>query len=146
MKILYLDVCALCRPFDDQNYLRIRLETDAVLLILKSIETKYYQAVISPVHRFEISAISDVGERLEIQSLLERIAIPCQYNLNQARNRAEILLGCGFGIADAAHIAFAEQRANILITCDDKLAKKCRQFLLNVVVMNPIEFVAQENI
>jgi len=28
MKILYLDVCALCRPFDDQNQLRIRLETD----------------------------------------------------------------------------------------------------------------------
>ena len=25
---VYLDVCALCRPFDDQNQMCIRLETD----------------------------------------------------------------------------------------------------------------------
>ena len=30
MKTLYLDVCFLCRPFDDQNQLRICLETDAM--------------------------------------------------------------------------------------------------------------------
>jgi len=27
---VYLDVCTLCRPFDDQSYLRIRLETDYI--------------------------------------------------------------------------------------------------------------------
>ena len=31
---VYLDVCALCRPFDDQAHMRIRLETEAVQLIL----------------------------------------------------------------------------------------------------------------
>jgi len=30
---VYLDVCALSRPFDDQAFLRIRLETEAVNLI-----------------------------------------------------------------------------------------------------------------
>jgi hypothetical protein len=42
MKTLYLDVCTLCRPFDDQQQLRIRLVTDAVLLILRLIETGRY--------------------------------------------------------------------------------------------------------
>ncbi|MDF2953368.1 MAG: hypothetical protein OD816_000613 [Thermodesulfobacterium sp.] len=32
-KLIYLDVCALCRPFDDQSYLRIRMETEAINLI-----------------------------------------------------------------------------------------------------------------
>ncbi|MCL4321813.1 MAG: hypothetical protein M0016_00195 [Deltaproteobacteria bacterium] len=29
-KLIYIDVCALCRPFDDQSLLRIRLETETV--------------------------------------------------------------------------------------------------------------------
>ena len=33
-KNIYLDVCAFCRLFDDQSYLRIKLETIAVNLIL----------------------------------------------------------------------------------------------------------------
>jgi len=31
-KQVYLDVCALCRPFDDQQQVRLRLETNAVEL------------------------------------------------------------------------------------------------------------------
>jgi hypothetical protein len=36
MKI-YLDTCCLNRPFDDQRQHRVRLETEAVTLILKKI-------------------------------------------------------------------------------------------------------------
>jgi hypothetical protein len=34
---VYLDVCSLCRPFDDQKYSRIRLETEAVNLIFAKV-------------------------------------------------------------------------------------------------------------
>jgi hypothetical protein len=37
MKTLYLDVCTYCRPFDNQDALRIRLETEAFYLILQHI-------------------------------------------------------------------------------------------------------------
>jgi len=50
MKRLYLDVCTYCRPFDNQNALRIRLETDAFYLIMKHIKEGKYKAVLSPVH------------------------------------------------------------------------------------------------
>jgi hypothetical protein len=35
--LVYLDVYALSRPFDDQSFLRIRLETEAVNLILSRV-------------------------------------------------------------------------------------------------------------
>lgn len=35
---IYLDVCCLNRPFDDQTQDRIHLEAEAVLTILKYIE------------------------------------------------------------------------------------------------------------
>ena len=72
MKTLYLDVCTLCRPFDDQQQLRIRLETDAILLIQRHIENKNYRAITSPVHSKEVSAIRNTEERLEIEGLINR--------------------------------------------------------------------------
>jgi predicted nucleic acid-binding protein len=50
----------------------------------------------------------------------------------------------GFGVADAAHVAFAEQLAEIFITCDDKLLKRCKQAALRIAAMNPVEFIAQD--
>ena len=50
----------------------------------------------------------------------------------------------GFGIADAAHVAFAEQLAEVFITCDDKLLKRCRQTSLRIDASNPLEFIAKE--
>jgi predicted nucleic acid-binding protein len=144
MKTLYLDVCALCRPYDDQNQLRIRLETDAVFLIFRRIEMGLYRAVVSPVHHNEVSAIREPSERLEMESLLGRLDNSCECDLSKARHRAEALINMGFGIADAAHVAFAEQMAEIFITCDDKLLKLCTQTVLDIVATNPLEFIAKE--
>ena len=72
MKKIYLDVCTLCRPFDNQSMMRIRLETDAYYLILKSIQAETYEMIISPVHFKEIEAIEDIYERIELTVLLNR--------------------------------------------------------------------------
>ena len=50
--LLYLDVCTLCRPFDDQSMMRIRLETDSYHLIMQAIQEGKYQVdvtVMTPV-------------------------------------------------------------------------------------------------
>ncbi|MEK8020003.1 MAG: hypothetical protein VSS75_024280 [Candidatus Parabeggiatoa sp.] len=39
-KRVYLDVCALSRPFDDQRQVRIQLESSAVTLILEHVKQK----------------------------------------------------------------------------------------------------------
>ncbi|RKX66997.1 MAG: hypothetical protein DRP41_01400, partial [Thermodesulfobacteriota bacterium] len=71
-KLIYLDVCALCRPFDDQSFLRIRMETEAVNLILSKVKENFYQMVVSPVHMKEMEAIQDEIERIQLITLLNK--------------------------------------------------------------------------
>lgn len=55
-RLVYLDVCALCRPFDDQSRMRIRLETEAVNLILEHVRKGTLTMIASPAHDVEIAA------------------------------------------------------------------------------------------
>jgi len=108
IKRIYLDVCVLSRPFDDQSYLRIRLETEATNLILSRVENKEYELVVSPAHWEEISAISDIFERIDIEERLRALGSASSVNMTTTRERAEELYRLKFGVADAAHVAFAE--------------------------------------
>ncbi|WP_420209061.1 PIN domain-containing protein [Candidatus Electronema sp. JC] len=112
---------------------RIRLKTNALHLILSKIHDGTYQAVVSRVHLAEVSAIADFCERIEVLALLARFNGAMQADSSGLRSRAEYLHQQGFGLADAAHLAYAEATADVFITCDDKLLKKraveaaCRQ-------------------
>ena len=108
-KSIYLDVCVLSRPFDDQSLLRIRLETEAANLILSKVKNEEYRLVVSPIHWEEIKAISGNFERIELQERLQALGEFVTVDLAAASNRAEELYDLKFGVADAAHIAFAEQ-------------------------------------
>ena len=146
MKRLYLDVCTLCRPFDDQAAMRIRLETDAFHLIIQYVQNGVYTMVVSPVHIREIEATADKRERSQIIALLDKYGTNITCDLQRARERAEELHSLKFGIADAAHLAFAEAGADFFISCDDKLLKKCRRVNLSVVTINVVEFCVKEDL
>ena len=122
---VYLDDCTLCRPFDDQNLMRIRLETDAFYLILQHIQNGRYAMIVSPVHLREVAAIEESRERTEVTALLHRYGTTPSCDLSSVRKRAEALHTRRFGIADAAHVAFAEATADVFITCDDRLLRQC---------------------
>lgn len=143
---LYLDVCTLCRPFDEQHYLRIRLETEAFNLILGKVRNGDYSLLVSPVHREEIAAIRDMSERIELLTLLEQTGKPVRVNLASTRERAEQLVKSGFGVADAAHVAFAEQANAQFISCDDALLKICRLHNIAVWCGNPVAFCEKEGL
>jgi len=146
VKLIYLDVCALCRPFDDQSYLRIRLETEAVNLILSKVKAGFYQMMVSPVHIKEIEAIPDEIERIQLLSLLEKYGREVRVDLKEARKRAEELIKFGFGIADAAHVAFAEMVGAEFISCDKKLVRKCKRYKIRVWCSNPVAFCIKEDL
>ena len=147
MKRIYLDVCTLCRPFDNQSMMRIRLETDAYYLILKSIQDRTFEIIVSPVHFKEIEAIEDIYERIELTVLLNRYGKKPSFQLNEIKRRTEDLHSLNFGIADAAHVAFAETSADYFITCDDKLIKKIRKLNdINIEAVNPVNFCTKENL
>jgi hypothetical protein len=60
MITVYLDACCLNRPFDDQTQDRIRLESEAVLLILGHVHRGEWRWSGSEVLSFEIARNPDV--------------------------------------------------------------------------------------
>ena len=126
--------------------MRIHLETNAYYLILQALQDARYTMVVSPVHFEEANAISDVEERQEIVAVLARLGTMAECNRVAARARAEGPHGKKFGLADAAHVAFSEATANIFISCDERLVKKCRREKVAVTTMNPVEFTIAEDL
>ena len=93
MKKLYLDVCTLCRPFDDQNIMRNRMEAAAFFLIMQNICSKRYELIISPVHELEVSDIKEINERKELIELFNRFGVRPPYNRRELRKRVFIKYG-----------------------------------------------------
>ena len=89
---LYLDVCTIRRPFDNQNNMRIRLETDAYYLILNGIQRKRYEMVISTMHLREVESIEDIKEKVQIVNLLDVYGKELKYNYEKIRKRADELI------------------------------------------------------
>ena len=145
-KKIYLDVCALCRPFDDQSLVRVRIESDAVKLILQNIRGGLLRLQLSPVHYREISAFSDIIERVELIGVINNLGSQIKADPISTRQRAEYLIQRGFGTADAAHVAFAEAARANFITCDDKLLKKCIKIGISIWSGDPLQFCIKENL
>ncbi|MBA4368642.1 MAG: hypothetical protein C0403_13505 [Desulfobacterium sp.] len=145
-KLVYLDVCSLCRPFDDQRYLRIRLESEATKLILENVRNQKLKLAVSPVHRIEIGAISDLAERIKILGLLENFGELVKIDMAKARVKAERLFDNGYGVADAVHVAFAESAGADFVTCDDRLLKRCLKSDLKIWCGDPLQFCFKENL
>ena len=120
-KRIYNDVCALSRTFDDQSFIRIRLETEAINLILSKVKEGDLKLIFSSTHRIEIDSIPDPFERVELGAILDGFGEPVKGDISKIRERAEELISSGFGIADAAHVAFAEYSGAEFITCDGRL-------------------------
>jgi len=146
IKLIYIDVCALSRPFDEQDYMRIRLETEAVNLILLKVREGKLGLLVSSAHRKEIEAIPDVIERIELEALLDELGVPIREDMSKIRARAEGLVSLGFGIADAAHVAFAECSGAHFISCDEKLLRKCLTHKIKVWCGNPVSFCEKEGL
>lgn len=146
VRSVYLDVCALSRPFDDQTQARIRLETEAVELILSHVRHQSLRLVISPVHALEIAAIDEIEERQTLEETINLLEQPFKFTLAQARQRAEQLMAIKIGLADAAHLAFAEQAQADFVSVDDRLLKQATRAHLRIWFGNPVEFCEKEKL
>ncbi len=143
---VYLDVCVLNRPFDDQSQMRIRLESAAVQLILANIRSQSLQMVISPVHTLEVAAIPDTARRTSLQALLRDFGATVEVNTVSAQERAIILHTQGMGVADAAHIAYSEAMKTDFITVDDRLLRQCARIGIQIWTGTPIAYCEKEGL
>lgn len=145
-KQVYLDVCILCRPFDDQQQGRVRLETVALDLILAQVEASTLHLIVSPVHQAEISVIYNAEMRQQLLMLLDKLGNQPDYDFPTVRQRAEILTDKGMGVADAAHVAFAEAAHADFITVDDRLLRQCLRLDVTVWYGTPLAYCDKESL
>jgi hypothetical protein len=123
MTTLYLDVCCLNRPFDDQRQARIRLEADAVILILEQVQPRGWKWMSSEAVDMEVERILDLVKRQRIQLILNDRTEWIAIGLSEGERAGE-LVTLGFSNFDALHVACAEHgRVDIFLTTDDRLVK-----------------------
>lgn len=72
MKI-YLDACCLNRPFDDQDQNRIRLESEAILIILYRFFIGEWIWVGSDALNIEIEETPDIERKYYLSRLVKHI-------------------------------------------------------------------------
>ena len=106
---IYFDVCCLNRPFDDQSQTRIRLESEAILLILVEIKTKKYKWIGSEVIDYEVAATPDKEKLLKVKDLCMHIDDIIMLN-TEIIERGKAIKKMGFNRYDALHLACAEKK------------------------------------
>ncbi len=144
---IYLDVCCLNRPFDDQTQDRIRIESEAVLTILNRCLSGEWQLVGSEVVDFEISKIPDEDRKQSVSILTGLVGYKTIVD-EAMKKRAVELQSLGFKPFDALHIACAESGdVDVFLTTDDALSQKTlrrnKNKVIKVRVANPLKWVTE---
>ena len=144
MKI-YLDAYCLNRPFDDQRQARVRLEAEAISLILQKFHQRDWEWIGSDVLVYELGQTKDV-ERKERLLLLAGQSHQIVETTEKILAQAEKLETSGFDSYDAIHLASAENaKVDVFLTTDDKLQKVANRNkkVLSFAVTNPVKWLEE---
>ena len=96
---IYFDLCALNRPFDDQRQQRVRLEAEAVLIVLEQVQIGMHELRGSAVLAFENGKNPQAERRRGVENLLSMAADPVTLT-HAVLQRARQLEELGFGAYD----------------------------------------------
>ena len=144
MKI-YLDACCLNRPFDDQRQARVRLEAEAISLILQKLHQREWEWIGSDVLVYELGQTED-AERKERLLLLAGQSHQVVAMTEKILTQAEKLVASGFDSYDAIHLASAENaKVDVFLTTDDNMQKIANRNkkMFSFVVVNPVTWLEE---
>jgi predicted nucleic acid-binding protein len=142
---LYLDLCCLKRPFDDQSQTRVASETAAVVRLLTTAERGEHVVLLSAAHLIENSRDPDDERRAAVQIWFDRLPPPGA-STKELDARFSIHRAAGFGQVDALHLAWAEVLgADRFVTTDDRLIRRAARLAhtISVRVINPVPLVQE---
>ena len=123
--LVYLDMCAIQRPLDDQSQVRVRLEGAAVVGVLDHCRTGAAALVSSDALAFEAGRNPHPGRRAHADAVLASAV--ARQALTPAIEARAALVAAGLRPLDALHLASAEAAgANYFCTCDDRLLRRAR--------------------
>jgi hypothetical protein len=142
---VYLDTCCFCRPLDDQSQVRVKLEAEAIVLVLEHVDQGRWTMIGSDALDAEIAAIRDPKRRGRVTKFARAATEHVSIDADLGR-RQQLLEGMGFGGYDSAHIACAEAAgADVLLTTDDALIRRAQRLRhqLAVRVANPVSWLEE---
>lgn len=143
MKI-YLDLCAIQRPLDTSNQVRIVLESEAVLGIITFSDNGQVELLSSEALLYEGEQSSLSIRKEHTLAVLAKAKDVINVTVKE-KSRAADLTTFGIKPLDALHIALAESgNADYFCTCDDKLLKNSKRVKdLTVKMVNPVDLVQE---
>lgn len=137
---VYLDNCCYNRPYDDQEQLKVHLETEAKMHIQKMITDKKIKLVYSFVSEFENSKNPNTNNSRSISNFFKNAAIyvDIAHKLD-IRSEAVEIIKTGIKEMDAMQIASAIiGKSDYFLTTDKRLLKFSTE---KIQIMNPIDFI-----
>ncbi len=143
--LLYLDNCTFNRPFDDQNQIRIRIETEAKLYIQDKILNQEVLLAWSYMLDYENNA-NPYDERKTIVSTWKNIAVKDIDECMDLLRIAKSLQARGIHSKDAIHLGCSIMAGcDFFVTTDDHIIKKMCNFK-RILVVSPIQLLELTNI
>ena len=143
---LYLDVCCLCRPFDDQDQSIIRQESDSVQEILAMSGT----SIILVGSEMIDEEIFRIGHEQKRELVIGTTQLMQEYiQIDETiKQRTMILRSYGLHAADAIHIACAEKAQATFITTDRQILQTTEKNknLLHCSVFHPTIWLMENSI
>lgn len=137
---LYLDNCCFNRPFDHQSSLTVRLETEAKLDIQAKILAGVFRLGWSYILDMENQANPFLDRRVETLRW-KSLADASVEETPEILSTMNSLLTKGFKPLDALHIACAfALGCQYFLTVDKGILKKAPS-VVDIIVMNPVDFV-----
>ena len=135
---IYMDVCCLNRPFDDQAQDRIFLEAEAILAILARCVEGRWMLMTSDVIEYELSRLTDMPKLEKIRNLCF-IAGEKIISSKDTKFLAKKYQEYGVKIVDSYHLALCEVYGiKALLTTDDGFIRAAAKIELETQVMNPV--------
>lgn len=137
---LYLDNCCFNRPYDNQEDIKIQIETQAKLLIQTKIKENQYSLVWSYILELENKHNPYFERKIEI-SKWRSFAIENIQENHYIIERMNQFILLGLKPLDALHVSCAnESNCQYFITVDRGILKK-KHLITSIKIVNPIEFI-----
>ena len=116
---IYFDACCINRPFDDQSYPRIHLESEVVLLLFMYCEKGYLKWIGSYILDYEIEQATDLPKKEMIKLIIS--TAKGHITLNETiKKRANEIQKWKISSFDSLHVASAEYgKVDIFLTTDE---------------------------
>jgi len=136
---IYLDICTFNRPFDDQNQLKIKLETEAKLFIQQSVIDGFYELVWSYILEYENLQNKFDDRRNTIYDWKNIAKIHCTENDKIIEYAENLKRHSNVRTKDALHIA-----CSVYTDCDYLITTDKQLFNLkldDIKIINPLTFL-----